>query len=464
MKRLYIIAVVAMSMCLTGCNRWLDINTNPNYVADADKAMLLPTIQLSVADKLGYDINLVGLFWSEYVTQNKNTNQYYTIMTYNLTNQDSSFRSPWSYFYTRVLPSIKTFLAKCDETGNENFILEGKAMLAYTLYMMTSLWDDVVYTEGYLSDELIVNPKFDSGKQMQETIIGILEDIRKISPDAAAAAEEASTSSTADMVFGGDTDAWFQFANTLYLKVLLRDFSANKSKIQSLLAEDNFLDHDCAFDNFSDQADKSNPLYESDRRQLNTNANIRCCIEILNVLSEDDPRLDAYYVNGAKGDVYGVTTDPSESTLFNITATQPVYFATADEALFLQAEAYARLGDAESAQSCYEAAIEASFDREGCAGAEEFIEGAYAFTAGSTEEMVEQIINQKWAANVHGNPIESWFDINRTGYPTVGKTISYSPGVSDGFPKRFLIPNSSTEYNSNSPAGKSLTDKMWWQK
>ena len=96
---------------------------------------------------------------------------------------------------------------------------------------------------------------------------------------------------------------------------------------------------------------------------------------------------------------------------------------------------------------------------------EEFGVEAYPIRCDITStEMVEQIINQKWAVNVHGNPIESWFDINRTGYPTVGKTISYSPGVSDGFPKRFLIPNSSTEYNSNAPAGKSLTDKMWWQK
>lgn len=115
-----------------------------------------------------------------------------------------------------------------------------------------------------------------------------------------AADEQANTSVKADMIFGGDVEQWMKFANTLYLRVLLRDFDTNRSKIQSLLAENNLLDtQDAAFDNFSNEADKSNPLYESDRRQLNTDQNIRCCSDILGVLSATDSRLSYYYEGGA---------------------------------------------------------------------------------------------------------------------------------------------------------------------
>ena len=78
--------------------------------------------------------------------------------------------------------------------------------------------------------------------------------------------------------------------------------------------------------------------------------------------------------------------------------------------------------------------------------------------------MVEQIINHKWASNVRCMPIESWFDMNRTGYPTRGTTITASEGVLGGFPCRFLYPYNSTDYNPNAPQGEPLTAKMWWHK
>ena len=463
-KYIYIISFLA-AFTLTGCSKWLAVNDNPNYVSDADVQLLMPTAQLITADKVGYDISLVGYFWSQYVIQNKTTNQYTTIMNNDLSVSTSYFTRPWSYTYARTLPTLKTILDKCNgKDGYSNFVLEAKAMEAYNLYMLTSLYDKVAYKEGPMSDDFNANPSFETGKQMQEIILGILEDVRSMDAAAVAADEATNSSATADMVFSGDTDSWFQFANTLYLKLLLRDFTTNKTKIQSLLAEDNFLAADAAFDKFLDAADKSNPLYENDRRGLNTKLNIRCCSDILNVLSANDPRLEYYYVGGGKGEPYGTNTDPEVSNLLNIAATDAVYFSTVDEVHFLKAEAYARLNDAVNAKSSYEAAVTAAFTRCGCTGADTFLAGDYAFTAGTTEEMLEQILNQKWAANVRCMPIESWFDINRTGYPAVGTVLTDFTGVLDGRPVRFLYPEDSAINNVNSPEVEPMTAKMWWHK
>ncbi|MBR1706657.1 MAG: SusD/RagB family nutrient-binding outer membrane lipoprotein [Bacteroidales bacterium] len=466
MKKIFTVLALAATLAATSCNDWLDINTNPNYISDADMSLLLPTVQLMTADKVGYDITLYGSFWAQYVTQCSTTNQYYTIMTYDVTN--TSFNSPWSYFYSSVLPRIKEIIAKAEEAGNaSNYILEAKSMLVYSLYMLTSLYDQVAYTEGYLTETR--TPNFDSGQDMQKILIGLCEEIRTMDADAVAADEAMNLTTSSDMVFGGDTEAWFQFVNTLYLKILLRDFSANQSKISSLLAEDDFLAKDAAFDNFLDQADKSNPLYESDRRQLNTTNNIRCCSDVLNVLSASDPRLTYFYDNNPGGVVsggpYGTSADPTETSRLALYATEPVYFGTVDEAGFLKAEAYARLGNAASAKTAYEAAVAAAFARVGASGAASFIAGDYAFTAGTAEAMVEQIINQKWASNVHGLPWESWFDLNRTGYPTRGTILTDSHGVlSEGYPQRFIYSKNSADYNPNSPTPVDVNVKMWWQK
>lgn len=465
MKKYISTALLALTLVATGCRDWLDINDNPNYVSEAEMSDLLPSAQLLTADKVGYDLGLVGNFWAQYVVQCNETNQYNNIMDYNLAVSESLFSSIWSYSYSRILPSLKSILSKSAASGNSsNFELEAKTLAAYNIYLLTSLFDKVAFSEGSFSDNPAIEPNFDSGEDVQGSLVKMLEDIRAIDVEKAAADEAGNTSAGCDMILGGDVEAWLQFANTLYLKVLIRDFTANKSKIQALLAEDNFLASDVKFDQFLNQADKSNPLYESDRRQLNTTENIRCCTDILNILDASDPRLAYFYEGGAAGTAYGTKGKQKETSRLAIEATDPVYFATVAEALFLKAEAYARLGDAAQAKANYDAAIEESFARCGVNGAEEFLAGAYSFKSGSAEDMIHQIINQKWASNVRCMPIESWFDMNRTGYPARGTDITLYTGVLEAPASRYLYPESSALYNRNSPKVEPLTAPMWWHK
>ena len=478
MKKLfYTLSAIVVLLSMASCGKWLDINTNPNYVADADMKMLLPSAHLNLAAKVGYDVTLYGCFWSQYVVQCNTTNQYYTVMTNDVTN--STFTSTWSYLYSRVLPALHEVIDQAKAADNaSNYILEANTTVAYTLYLLTSLYDQVAYTEGYLTPSQ--TPKFDSGQEMQAAIIKLLEEIRAMDANKVASDEIANTTASSDMFFGGDTDAWFAFANTLYLKVLLRDFNTNKSKIESLLAENEFLEDDATFANFSDAADKSYPMYESDRRQLNTTENIRCCSDVLDVLDETDPRPYYYYENHPDGVVagspYGMTGDPDETSRLALSATDPVFIGTVDEALFLQAEAYARLNNAGKAEELYEDAVRAAFERAGTYSktvndavsggiVDSLLEGAYAFEAGSVEKMVEQIITQKWASNVRCMPFESWFDLSRTGYPTRGETITEYHGVlQSGYPVRFIYSKTSADYNPNSPTPVPVNEKMWWHK
>lgn len=465
MKKYISTALLALTLVATGCRDWLDINDNPNYVSEAEMSDLLPAAQLLTASKVGYDLGLVGNFWSQYVVQCNETNQYNNIMDYNLAVSEALFSSIWSYSYSRILPSLKSILSKSAATENSsNFELEAKTLAAYDIYLLTSLFDKVAFSEGSFSDNPAIEPNFDSGEDVQGSLVKMLEDIRAIDVEKAAADEAGNTSAGCDMILGGDVEAWLQFANTLYLKVLIRDFTANKSKIQALLAEDNLLASDVKFEQFVNQADKSNPLYESDRRQLNTTENIRCCTDILNILDASDPRLAYFYEGGAAGTAYGTKGKQKETSRLAIEATDPVYFATVAEALFLKAEAYARLGDAAQAKANYDAAIEESFARCGVDGAEEFLAGAYSFKSGSAEDMIHQIINQKWASNVRCMPIESWFDMNRTGYPARGTDITLYTGVLEAPASRYLYPESSALYNRNSPKVEPLTAPMWWHK
>jgi len=476
MRKIFLIGLSALALTATSCRDWLDINDNPNYVAEVGEESLLPTGIMLTAARVGYEYELLGYFWAQFAVQNKTTNQYLTVMENNLTNSSSWFYQPWRQNYYAIQPTFNDILSKCEGDDSKlNYVLMAKTMIAYNYIMLSSAFDRIVLSEA-LQGEVNLTPHYDDSKEVYKSICAMLAEILAMDADKVAEAEEARTTASVDMLFGGDTDNWFKFANTLYLKMLMRDFDNNKAAIRSVLASPvGFLDTaDAAFDHFSDAADKSNPLYESDRRQLNTPANMMCCSDIFKVLSLDDPRLTAYYdnfYNLAGDDVLGVAygEQPDKVTWrVKLAATDPVYFASIAEADFLQAEAYARLGDAANAQAFYEAGITASFDRWGLADeAPAFISGDYAFRPGDEESMVEQIINQKWAASVRAQTWDAWFDINRTGYPARGdgKVLTdYSGVLGSGYPARFLYVTQSSDYNPNAPAVKPLNEKMWWHK
>lgn len=465
-----------LAFASSGCGNWLDVNDNPNYPTDVEKSSLLPTVEMRLAEKVGYDIAMVGSFWSQYIVQYSSSNQYYTIMTNNLRNSSSWFTSPWSVFYGQNLPSL--YLIINEYSGDEsraNFVFEAKALLAYHLYLLTSLYGDVCYTDSFNSDtyrtvDVNPNPKFDSAKDIHSIIVKLLEELRAQDFDVVTTAEATNSFASSDPIFSGDQDSWKQFVNTLYLKLLLRDFDANKSKITAVLEEDNLLGTDMAFAAYEDKVDKSNPLYESDQRQLNTTKNIRACNDVLKNMDASDGRVTAYYTLNSKGGYTGTaygTTGGATTSQLNQSATMPVYFATADEAQFLKAEAFARLGNAGAAEISYNAAVNAAFERVGAEGASALLDGAYKFdSSASSEAQVEQIITQKWLSNVLCLPIESWFDLNRTGYPTRGTTITDYSGVLEkgSYPRRFMYSYYSQAYNTNSPATVSLDEKLWWQK
>ena len=476
-KFIYIaLTLVLASAAISSCDKFLDVNDNPNYPKQVEPYTLLPTVQLRLAEKVGYDINLVGLFWSQYVVQCQQTNQYYSVMTYNLRNSASWFTSPWSVFYGQNLPAIHEILAAYEDDAEYlNYAFEAKALLAYHLYLLNSLYGDVCYSKAYATDaygtlDFEPNPEFDDERDVYDTIVAMLEELRAADATAVDAAEALHSSEAYDAMFQGDMANWRAFVNTLYLKVLMRDFTANTAKITALLAENDFLTVDAKFAAYEDKADKSSPLYESDQRQLNTPENIRACRDVVSImLAAGDYRVFNYYtmVGGTiAGQPYGTRASRYTYSKFLQNPTDPVYFSTVDEALFLQAEAYARLTQPTLAHAAYDAAIAASFSREGMDGyGATLLTGAYAYDETATaDDQVHDIILQKWLANVKGMPIESWFDINRTGYPERGTDITAYAGVLGSAPVRFMYSYYSNEYNTNSPDPVNMDVKMWWHK
>lgn len=513
----YCLGLFLLAFVLSACTNYLDINSDPNYPASASTPLLLSSGTTWSASILGCDIQLVGAYWAQHYSQNNTSQQYNTIDQYNLSNSSTYFTRYWSSIYTGALPDLKLVISQSEAAGTWNYWMAAKVMTAFDFNMLVSLFEKIPFTEALQGSDNLT-PKFDESKAVDAGIIALLDAAIAKKTDASAQVSMGSK----DMVFAGNITKWVQFAKTLKLKILMRDFTTNQAAIQALLTEGDLLTSDAKMTNFTDQENKSNPLFENDRRKLNTTTNIRASATLVQFLkANNDPRIAAFaepttqmfqvgataaadkiidvpanqkpYYRGLDQGTYGITTFSSNVFPTSVhsravlAATDPVYFMSAAESYFLQAEAWARIGDSGKAKTAYETAVKAAFSRWGY-DATTFLAagGAYAFDATSTDTMLNCILMQKWVSSARTDSWNAFFDICRTGIPALGtQTVtdqsriavinsSYVTGtlvpslgsvlLSGQYPHRFLYPKTSSDYNPNTPTVLPLYQKMWWHK
>lgn len=482
--------LVAGTLAFASCSKDLDINRSPYNPTenDAKPELLFPSGVAYSAAKIGGDLQLIGAFWSQHYTQNNSSNQYTGIDSYNLT--IASYNGIWSNLMGGGMKDLLISKEKAAAAGLWNYYVTSTIMLAFDYHVLVDLYGDLPVKEGLQGDKGIFTPKWDDGKTVNQLIITQLDDALSKVGDA----KKLGSIGAQDFVFEGDIDQWRKFAKTLKLKILMRDFSTNSTAITALLNEGDLLESDAKMTAFIDAVNKSNPLYESDRRALNTGANIRASRTLMSFLKKyDDPRIEDFYeltteqgkpqvyASLRQGDYNASTAEyPVGSTSrAKLGATDPVYFQSAAESQFLQAEAWARLNNSAKAKAHYDEGVKLAFSRWGKDGST-FVAtgGVYEFKPGTIESMVQQIIIQKWVAATRCQAWDSFYDQNRTGYPTISSVDSedpsYIPGqltksitsvlIGNELPRRLPYPKASSDNNSNTPKAVAINTKMWWHK
>lgn len=490
MKRLKYIYIGVLSILLSStfssCEGYLDINENPNYPGESSVSVtvLLPSALAGSAGVMGYLYELYGGMWSQHYTQNATSSQYITLVNYAMTS--TSDNRMWKIPYADVLPDLDVVIKKSEAEGAWNYWVVGKVMTAFTYHVLTDAYGDIPFTEALKGQ----NCKYDDSKSVvYPGIINMLD-------EAIDKADEASKKgllamSKEDFIFDGDISKWIQFAKSLKLKLLMRDFDTNKVKIQEMLAAGDLLADDATVHCFENIVNKSNPFYENDRRQLNTTNNVRACTTLYKYIdANSDPRVEDFYEMTSASDytVYKAVPYGNRDSKYTIKstsravigATDPVYYMSAAEVQYLLAECYARLGDKTNAKVHYDNAVSLSFERWG-KDASGFIaaDGAYTFVDTDMNSMLKCILTQKWVASTRCQAWDSWFDINRTGIPALGNvdtesssyvlgTLAANPNSAlpvGSFPHRFIYSKESLDYNTSAPKViPGITESMWWHK
>jgi hypothetical protein len=478
----HIIFLGVLTVGLASCEKdFLDVNTDPNNPTESTVDLVLPTAQGYTAYIIGNPFQILGGLWSQYWTQGPTGSQYKTFDQYTVTSSD--FDRQWLQLYAGPLNDAKFLIDEGTRLNRNNYAATGKILQAYIFQYLTDLHGDIPFSEAL--DPNNPSPKYDSQEEVYNGLVKLIE-------EGVALIDEASSDHPEDddLLFGGDMTWWKKFANTLKLRVYLRQAyvrpAVAEAGIKALYASGaRFLEtgEDVEM-HFTDEVFNQHPLFAT--YQALTEDNLVASQTALNYFSNTaDPRVDVFYQRATvapnQGSHAGIAQG-NGTNLINQNANSyskpgpeiggpeggedaPVVFMSAAESYFLQAEAAVRGWGTGNAQELYNQAVQASFLRWGftLAQANTFVaKPTVAFpAAGSTEDKIKAIITQKWASMAGTQNLEAWTEWRRTGYPNIF-VVSVSTNIGNKFPARILYPDSEVTRNPNTPAQKTVSDKVWW--
>lgn len=485
--------LLALITGVTGCTEWLDVNQNPNDLTQSTKDLVLTGAQKTFGERhhMGSSAGYGALYsaWIGYTAHSGGWSGWNNVKSYNMTSSD--YNADFNNAYRNELKSLKYVEEKAVEEANGAYIAVAKILQTAAYQRLVDIYGDIPYSEAVQGFEQNVTPVYDDAQAIYDDFVSKLDTAILLLNEA----EELGLhiDQDADIMMHGDIEEWIQYANTLKLRVLIRQSEVRDGYIKSNLSFDEagfITDHVTSNPGYLENTDgKMNPLYAGYGKNYKgdlTGANQQYGLNIF--LSElyksaNDPRLQLAWEPGVETGDYshalqlGQNGDPLDHWGEGSVRMGPGIYGTSTdgmmvmsmmEANFLIAEALARGYDLSSAgvsgtaKEYWTAGIEASIEYYGDRKdvdtddlITEYFEGLGGDHAWDDSNPVRSIIYQKYLAGVGVYPYEAWADYRRTGYPEAGdpnviesSMISYYFNiVRPQVPVRMLYPQRETDIN-----------------
>lgn len=507
MKKITVyLSVIPALMLSVGCGKhFLDVNTNPNQPSTADPALVLSAALTSSAKIVASDYVYIN-GTQNYYGSSSNAATPGPVSTNNLTSSD--FAGSWNDNYL-VLQNYQFIETEAAATSKWFLVAAAQTMKAFHFGMLVDTYNDVPFSQALQESNGIFTPKYDKGQDVYDSCVKLLDSAVSIFENASLLSAYNPTTADV-MFGGNQNEwAQFANTVKMRLLLHMINVSSQQSLIQSemqLIAAD---PNGCLGAGESalvnpgySTASSANmsPLYSTVGYTINNNYAFIGAVAnsyfISKLNSYNDPRIGYFYNANAAGQVtgaaIGIGGNPTASyfggdvnlqlvhsngTLtypFNFpyqtglpsqwglmqSPSQPAILISSWESEFLQAEAVQRGLLPGSAQALYEQAITDNF-----AWLNVFTDGNTAnLSTGywSTAYLAQNIANVSWAASsadplgailtqkyiseCFTDPLESWTDYRRLGYP---KDLPYTnnPARIYAYPFRFIYPQ--VEYSTN---------------
>ena len=490
MKKIIIFLNLALLLSLvSSCETFLDVNEDPNNPVEVSADLKLPVALnytntvLNARESTNSLGNLLMANWS----QSDGYSWYLTEFQYNVI--PSFYDNVWNTSYGSALKQYNSL--DTDDENNEYYQAIAKIMKAYHFQILVDSYGDIPYSEALLRGDN-TTPVYDDALTVYEDLIVKLDEAISLI-NAGASNINVVTPGTDDGVYAGNMTEWKKFANTVKLRILVRqsDMASRATYISTEFAKiasegSGYITTDAGSNiGYTTATNQQSTFYGTYKANVEgtllNNFKATCATPfVLNTLTDlNDARIDFIYEIPLSGTHLGVEQGLSpypspvgtlgEDNVSNIgpgllvSDEQDVIIFSLAEANFLQAEAAQKtLLNTITAKDAYEQGVKASFSYLGAPIGDYLTQTTPLTNWAASPNKMEAIITQKWLALNGISAAQSWFDYSRTGYPT-GLPVSLQASTSDR-PVRLAYPNSEITGNTaNVPTQPNVfTTKIFW--
>ena len=487
---------------LTGCQKsWLDVNTNPNTLPSSTPNYVFTNALTRLASGNGNLLsNETGEYYSGHWTQSSSYILSATTFSYNFTNNDFNY---WDGWYD-VLSDFE-YADQQGRLADEYKYISGpaKVMKALMFQQIVDTYGNAPYSEA-LKGVSALTPKFDDQKEIYKGLIKDLDTaiiFLKANPFPGAGAGS-------DIAFNGNATRWIQFANSLKLRILIRQsrvtgltsYITTEINKAAAVAEGFLTANDVAVNpGFLATAGKTNPYY--DRWGYNPSGAVQSLgryprptkflIDWYKSSGDSVRMKKAFYAIGGEngsapgtsvrvesnanyagvpfgagsGYTAGTVSPIGPSMITKGQYNKPYNVFTAAETNFLLAEAklvFNPSGLTKTAQEYYEEGVKQSFRLVGApaSAATTLLSNGLDLTDfTASPDKLKAIWMQKWVALTNFNGLESWAEYRRTGFPVIPQSLSV-PAGSTNRPVRLFYPQSEAGSNEANVKAQGNIDKF----
>lgn len=491
--------LLLLAITWSGCKKdYLELSTNPNLPIAVTPGLLLTGALQGTALALNgntkansgnyYTSYVMYACWIGYLTDSPGGAPI-QLVQYAFVNADFDM---WS----KVFLNLSNYNALGKSTNEPYYLAIGKIMTAFNFEQMVDNYNDVPYSEAFSNT---LTPKYDKGSVIYDDLMKQLDAAIVMIQNAPASATNPGTS---DIMYGGKMQNWLKFANTLKLRIAIRqsNLTAKTAALKTAIAATSaigYLDSsnpatvNPGYLNSDANGGQESPLWmnygftQSGSAQSNNSSYMANAYGLNFYLNHNDPRVKQVYSVNASGNLVGMEFGATVTTPAGLapsrvgpgvlqSATMNSIIMSAPEALFLQAEAASTGMIPGSAQTLYNAAITASFKdllvaNPETAAAAYYAQPDIAFPAGGTfAQQQKAIIVQKWAALNPYGALEAFNEFRRTGYPD-NIPLSIYPGANaPNQITRLYYPASEYQTNGANANAEGVIDKfsskIFWAK
>lgn len=452
-KKYGLLIFITIFMC--SCEKWIDtdLNTDPSNPEDVPMNLLLSSSQVAIAYQVGGDISRPQAMWMQQlagVDRQSLAHERYTFT-------ESDINNTWRWgFYSGPLMNLNVLMKKAAELNAPHYAGVAKVLNAYSLGVMTDVWNDMPYSEAFLGDKNFT-PKFDKQSDIYNSIISLLD---------AAIIDLSSTTPLialkGDVIYGNSAAKWKKAAYSIKVRATLHLSKVNgyAPVITALNAGTCFESNADDFQvKFGTNALESAPYFQFQEQRGDIRVG-KLLVDTMN--SMNDPRRDKYFTKvGVGGNFVGSgpgegLTGASNVGTYHGSNNSPVELMSYIELKFIEAEAKFETGDAPGAATAFNLAVKASLSKMSIT--DTVYANLYAKETGSSLTK-GKIMLQKYIA-LYLQP-EVWSDWRRTNWITFKLPANASKNQ---VPRRYPYAASEKQYNAANVPAITILDRVWWDK